>query len=273
MADPTFKDLAYRGLAAALGGPVDLTTMVIMRPFGYNKPDAQIVGGSEWIGQKMQDTGMVSSSRSPLQEFLASMAIPTPGSIAKGAAMALPAMAGMTRMGKIDDTFKKPMENVLQSMSREIDDDSINAAFGANGYVYHTPLRPFENSQQSAIGVKATPLAERVFTTDTPLSAAQLRSIEAIPMSDNSTQAIAKEIADSGAFAFMHKDGKRFSVVMPSAKNDKTIQTTQYDTKGAIGDSQHKSNEDAIKELIYSGYTKILDPDRAEKMMERVMLK
>ena len=273
MPNPSIKDLAYRGLAATLGGPVDLASMV-MRPFGYSTPDAQVVGGSEWMGKKMEDMGIVSSARSPLQEFAASMTIPTPSGIGKGLAMAAPALIGATRgIGKVDDAFKNPIENVLQSMSRNIDDDSINAAFGANGYVYHTPLRPFENSQQSAIGVKATPLAERVFTTDTPLSAAQLRAIEAIPMSDNSTRAIAKEIADSGAFAFMHKDGKRFSVVMPSAKNDKTIQTTQYDTKGAIGDSQHGSNEDAIKELIYSGYTKILDPDRAEKMMERVMLK
>lgn len=393
MPNPSIKDLAYRGLAATLGGPVDLASMV-MRPFGYSTPDAQVVGGSEWMGKKMEDMGIVSSARSPLQEFAASMTIPTPGGIGKGLAMAAPALIGATRglgkaedalktldtlnptgsvfanyapevraslplgknittldktmggkpddlitiyrgaprnqnkinpgdfitdnqqlakdyagdghvikmqvkrgdvlddvtdplgneyiyrpnastrgIGKVNDAFKNPIENVLQSMSRNIDDDSINAAFGANGYVYHTPLRPFENSQQSAIGVKATPLAERVFTTDTPLSAAQLRAIEAIPMSDNSTRAIAKEIADSGAFAFMHKDGKRFSVVMPSAKNDKTIQTTQYDTKGAIGDSQHGSNEDAIKELIYSGYTKILDPDRAEKMMERVMLK
>ncbi len=105
MADPTIRDLAYRGLAATLGGPVDLATMV-MRPFGYKTPDQQVVGGSEWIGQKMQDIGIVSSARSPLQEFVASMAIPTPGGMAKGAAMALPAMAGMTRMGKIDDALQ-----------------------------------------------------------------------------------------------------------------------------------------------------------------------
>ena len=124
MADPTFKDLAYRGLAAALGGPVDLTTMV-MRPFGYNKPDAQIVGGSEWIGQKMQDTGMVSSSRSPLQEFLASMAIPTPGGIAKGAAaMALPAMAGMTRMGKAEDALNS--KTLYRGLQNEVNPNRTN---------------------------------------------------------------------------------------------------------------------------------------------------
>ena len=47
MADPTIKDLAYRGLASVLGGPVDLATMV-MRPFGYNVPEQQVVGGLEF---------------------------------------------------------------------------------------------------------------------------------------------------------------------------------------------------------------------------------
>jgi hypothetical protein len=86
MANPPIKDLAYRGLASALGGPVDLTTM-FLRPFGYAAPDKQIIGGSEWIGQKMQDVGLIGSARSPLQEFLASMAAPTPSGLAKGVAL------------------------------------------------------------------------------------------------------------------------------------------------------------------------------------------
>jgi hypothetical protein len=69
------KDAAYRGFGAIAGGPVDLATMV-MRPLGYSTPDNQVVGGSEWFGQKMQDAGLVSSSRNPVAEFLASVAIP-----------------------------------------------------------------------------------------------------------------------------------------------------------------------------------------------------
>lgn len=92
MAEPNIKDIAYRGLASALGGPVDLATMV-MRPFGYSTPDTQVVGGSEWIGKKMEDVGLVSSARAPVREFLASMV--TPGGIAKGAALAAPAIGGM----------------------------------------------------------------------------------------------------------------------------------------------------------------------------------
>ena len=95
MADQSIKDLAYRTAASVFGGPVDLATMV-MRPFGYNTPDTQVFGSSEYIGKKMEDVGLVSSARSPLTEFIASVAFPMPGSIAaKGAALAAPLIGGM----------------------------------------------------------------------------------------------------------------------------------------------------------------------------------
>ena len=94
MAEPSIKDIAYRTAASVFGGPVDLATMV-MRPFGYKTPETQVVGGSEWIGKKMEDVGLVSTARAPLTEFIASVAVPTPGGIAKGAAMAAPAIGGM----------------------------------------------------------------------------------------------------------------------------------------------------------------------------------
>jgi hypothetical protein len=94
MAEPSIKDLAYRTAASVFGGPVDLATMV-MRPFGYNTPDTQVMGGSEWIGKKMEEAGLVSSARAPLTEFIASVAVPTPGGLAKGAALAAPALGGI----------------------------------------------------------------------------------------------------------------------------------------------------------------------------------
>jgi hypothetical protein len=94
MAEPSIKDIAYRTAASVFGGPVDLATMV-MRPFGYKTPDTQVMGGSEWIGKKMEEAGLVSSARAPLTEFIASVAVPTPGGIAKGAALAAPAIGGM----------------------------------------------------------------------------------------------------------------------------------------------------------------------------------
>jgi hypothetical protein len=81
--DPQFRRDVRQGLTDALnrgfvggllGGPVDIATMM-MRPFGYTteKP----VGGSEWIGQKMQDAGLVSAARNPLAEFLSAVAVPS----------------------------------------------------------------------------------------------------------------------------------------------------------------------------------------------------
>lgn len=81
-ADPQFRKDVVRGLldagnrgavAGLLGGPVDLATMAL-RPLGYNVE--QPVGGSEWIGQKMQNLGLVSEKRNPLAEALAGVAIP-----------------------------------------------------------------------------------------------------------------------------------------------------------------------------------------------------
>lgn len=94
MAEPNIKDLAYRTAAGLFGGPVDLATMV-MRPFGYKTPDEQVFGSSEYIGKKLEDVGLVSSARAPITEFLTSMAVPTPGGIAKGAALAAPMIGGI----------------------------------------------------------------------------------------------------------------------------------------------------------------------------------
>ena len=94
MAEPSIKDLAYRTAAGVFGGPVDLATMA-MRPFGYKTPDEQVFGSSEYIGKKLEDVGLVSSARAPITEFLTSMAVPTPGGIAKGAALAAPMIGGM----------------------------------------------------------------------------------------------------------------------------------------------------------------------------------
>ena len=68
-----------RGLVAGtLGAPVDLASMA-MRPFGYSveKP----FGGSEYIGQKMQDAGLVSAERRPLAELAAGFALPTSAAV------------------------------------------------------------------------------------------------------------------------------------------------------------------------------------------------
>ena len=99
--DPQFRkdvrqgltDAANRGaVAGLLGGPVDMATGLLNAALmggGYlgNKagllsasqmprPIVNAVGGSEWIGQKMQDAGMVSGNRNQVAEMLAGVAIP-----------------------------------------------------------------------------------------------------------------------------------------------------------------------------------------------------
>lgn len=162
--------------------------------------------------------------------------------------------------------------DVLKSYSKGVPDDVANATFGVDGYIYHTPYRPFENAQQTAIGVKATPIGERIFSTTSPLDAKTLKSIEAIPVSDSASRAFAKELGDEGAMGFLNKDGKRFSVVMPSAKNQGMYQATQYDPKGAIGDSQHPTQENAILRMMNGGYSKVLEDNRIEGLLSKVML-
>lgn len=81
LSDPQFRedisrgllDAGNRGVAGLLGGPVDLTAMA-MRPLGY--AEEKPIGGSEWIGQKMQNAGWASPQRNSLAEALAAFAGP-----------------------------------------------------------------------------------------------------------------------------------------------------------------------------------------------------
>lgn len=109
------NDLAYRAIASAFGAPVDLTTMAL-RPLGYKAPDQNVVGGSEWIGQKMQDLGLVSSARNPNAEMLASMLVPGPGElagVAKGGLLALGTLKGLPKFKYRADISKYAEDDLL----------------------------------------------------------------------------------------------------------------------------------------------------------------
>lgn len=80
----SLADLAYRTAANIVGGPVDIATM-LMRPFGYAVPDEQIVGGSEWIGKKIEQAGLISQERAPIREMVTSLLAPSPAAIASKA--------------------------------------------------------------------------------------------------------------------------------------------------------------------------------------------
>jgi hypothetical protein len=82
--DPQFRsdvgrgllDVANRGVAGLLGGPVDVAALAL-KPLGYSHPAP--IGGSEWIGNLMEQSGMVSPERRPTAEFLASLLTPSVG--------------------------------------------------------------------------------------------------------------------------------------------------------------------------------------------------
>lgn len=90
---PSAQDLAYRSVAGAVGAPVDLATL-LLRPFGYsvNAP----VGGSEWIGQKLQQAGLVSENRNPIAELIGSALVPGPGIMKAAATVPLLVKAAKT---------------------------------------------------------------------------------------------------------------------------------------------------------------------------------
>lgn len=85
-------DVANRGAAAVLGGPVDLASAAL-RPLGYQHPAP--VGGSEWIGQGMEAAGMVTPERRPAAEAMAALAVP--GTLAAGARR----LSGVADMGPV----------------------------------------------------------------------------------------------------------------------------------------------------------------------------
>jgi GNAT superfamily N-acetyltransferase len=103
-------DNVYRGGVAGLAGsPMDMTNMLgnALRT-GSNqalgtdfKQVENPIGGSEWIGQQLQNAGIVSPTRRPIGELLAGLADPaTMGAAAvKGAAM-------IPKIANIDDVSK-----------------------------------------------------------------------------------------------------------------------------------------------------------------------
>lgn len=90
------RNALNRGLlGGVLGAPVDLATMAL-RPLGYKVE--QPVMGSEWIGQKLQDAGMVSNKRNHLAEMMAGLLDPATmatGAVKAGAGLAM--LAGATK--------------------------------------------------------------------------------------------------------------------------------------------------------------------------------
>lgn len=101
-------DTVNRGFVGSLlGAPVDIANMA-MGSLGVPVSQKPVMG-SEWIGQKMQDVGVVSPNRNPVAETLASFV--DPATVGTGAAklglLGMPALLGMTKSaGKAQDALK-----------------------------------------------------------------------------------------------------------------------------------------------------------------------
>lgn len=277
MAQNTLLDFlqgASNSAASNVSAPIDGLNW-LLRKAGMPVSDKPFLG-SDWMAQKgltvqpqNKMAGLLGESFGGVAPIVAAAKAPQ---IARGLLQAGDNLTAPRMLNSQAGVIQPFHSDVLKSYSKGVPDDVAEISFGADGYIYHTPYRPFENAQQTAIGVKANPLGERVFSTATPLDAKTLKSIEAVPVSGNANSAFAKELADEGAMGFLNKDGKRFSVVTPSAKNQGQFQATQYDPRGAIGDSQHESQAAAILRMMEGGYSKILDENRIGGLLSKVML-
>ena len=110
------------GVAAVLGAPVDIANQLAnlgKALYGYagNKAgllsadqmpqlDERPIGGSEWIGQKMQDAGLINNNRNALAELLAGMVMP--GAMLRGGVKANQAMDAAIANAQRPNTLNTP---------------------------------------------------------------------------------------------------------------------------------------------------------------------
>jgi len=160
----------------------------------------------------------------------------------------------------------------LKSLAETLPDDVIGSTFGDAGYIYHSKLRPFENAQRSMLGQDVEVMSERIIRTGQPIKAEKLAELELVPVSPDARMNVAKDIATDGFFAAISKTGQ-ITLVTPSAKNPGMFQRTIYDKKGPVSDAQHETIEDAIVSAADAGYSKQIDADRAEKLIQSSLAK
>jgi len=162
------RDTLGRGvIGGALGAPVDITNMA-MGALGVPVSQRPVMG-SEWLGQKMQDAGVVSANRNPVAETLGAFIDPaTLGSgVVKLGALGAPAMAGIFA-GKGAKTADVVMLSKAEEMAKAgIPDAQI---WKETGWALNTPdgMPRFEIPDDAAqIGV----LTDLIKKRNAPISA------------------------------------------------------------------------------------------------------
>lgn len=117
------------GVAGLLGGPVDLAALA-MRPFGYKEERPLL--GSEWIGQQMQNAGMVSANRNAPAEILSSLALPFAATRLLGAINSNSA-AQSGKIGASSASKSPRMNDPKPTQQRPFRDDYPQGASGPDG--------------------------------------------------------------------------------------------------------------------------------------------
>lgn len=179
--DPKFREDVIRGLgetfsrgvAGIVGAPVDIATMA-MRPFGYNVPAEQVVGGSEYIGKQMEEAGLISSARRPAAEFLANVVTPDPMDVARLGAMAVPVVGRAMREAPRDEAMRIAQANAAKPVSEgglglPPDNTAMDRAkaMGFDVKTYHGTDKEFENFDPS-LSRRDVQYMPGIFTADTP---------------------------------------------------------------------------------------------------------
>ena len=283
--DPEFRrqvlqgltDAGNRGLAAGLGGPVDLAELVVNAGLGLagQKPISNSVGGSEWIGQQMQRMGSVSDVRNPSAEFLASLLMP--GASVKGAKV----------IGKAVDNAQKP-GTVARAGERgaivyhgtphkfdKFDSSKIGTGEGAQAYghgLYLAESRDVAGQYQKTLSSDGFLVGDRVFDPST-LRHMNVRSVarkgdidaaiakaQEVASSDSPVSALAaQDLADlqeiKRAGGLMPNEGNLYSVDLPDdqiAKMldwDKPLSQQSKEVQAAIAKTKAMLPPNAIDDL------------------------
>lgn len=187
-------DVANRALVAGtLGAPVDIATM-LMRPFGYKEEKPFM--GSEYIGQKMQEAGMVTPTRRPLAELATGLA---PSILTGGAGLA---RYGIGKAGELISTARgKPAaaeaERVRQAGFAELQPGIAKT---------EQELADIERQRgftERALGqIRQQPIVSQQRQANQPYSPKQLQALQAAELRKPITEQVAaKNVAEQERLA------------------------------------------------------------------------
>jgi hypothetical protein len=134
-------------------------------------------------------------------------------------------------------------------------------------YTYYSPNRPVDFIRED--GMK--PMGNFLYTKE-PLTAKQIANWELVPNDGNVRAKLAIEVhrAENGRkpveFIRQEPNSIRGAIVTPSAKKNGWWQTTYYDQDGFSGDTQHKTEAEATKDALDSGF-KDLKPGLLDRLV------